>query len=504
MNTMNTINSTSSRWQNWLYAVIALICGALLTLAFAPWQWYPLAIISPAIFLYTLLHATPKQGFWRGFLFGFGLFGSGISWVYISIHVFGNTPIFLSTLLTGLFVAVLALFIATQCWALCRYFPANTLSKLLLVFPTLWVLQEWTRSWFLTGFPWLYVGYTQMTSPLRGYAPLFSVYGLTFLTILTSAMLIAILITKRKRWYLLISGIVALWGLGVLLTPIQWTQSLNGPITTSVVQGNIAQELKWDPKQFAQTMRTYYDMSAPHWDSRLVVWPEAAIPILPSYIPGYLNQLNSKALMNHATLITGIPVQDLAGRYYNAMESMGTDHGSYYKRHLVPFGEYVPLENLLRGIISFFNLPMSNFSSGPMHQTTLHVGTTTLAPYICYEIAYPMLVRADFPKANLILTISDDSWFGRSIAQPQHLQMAQMRSLETGRDQIFSTNDGTTALIDAKGRIIESIPPFTATVLNGKVQPMYGTTPWIWYGDYPLLALFVVFLLFAWFRQKSN
>lgn len=484
--------------------LLALISGCLLTLGFAPWNYFLLGILAPTFLLLLLLKATPKQGFWIGLSFGLGLFGSGVSWVFISIHVYGATPIPLALILTGLFALTLALFIAPGTWLFCRYFPHNTASKLLLAFPACWVLMEWVRSWLLSGFPWLYVGYTQLTSPLHGYAPLFSVYGVSFLTLLTGSLLVTAFVTHRKRWYLSLAAIALIWVGGAALSLIHWTTPLGKPISVSIIQGNIPQELKWDPKQFASTMQTYYDLTEPRWSqARLIVWPEAAIPVPQNYAADFLQTLTEEAAAHHSTLIAGIPLLNPAGSYYNAMLSLGgPEQGSYYKRHLVPFGEYVPLESLLRGIINFFNLPMSDIIPGPAHQTSLTIDHTLIAPYICYEIAYPSLVRGDFPAAHLIITISDDSWFGHSIAQAQHLEIAQMRSLETGRQQIFSTNDGTTAIIDAQGKIIASIPPFAEGVLNGSVQPMQGTTPWIWLGLWPLLVLLALFLLIARLRQR--
>ncbi len=476
--------------------LIALLSGTLLTLAFAPWEYYPLGILSPALLLLTLQNATPKRAFTLGLLFGLGLFTTGVSWIFISIHTYGGTAAWLAAVFTLLFATTLALFPAVQCGLLNRFYPKNTHFKYLIAFPASWVLIEWVRSWFLTGFPWLYLGYTQFTSLLHGYAPIFSVYGLSFFTAFTASALLALITLKQHR-ATIIATLFVIWIIGGLLTLIQWTRPIGTPISVGIVQGNIAQEIKWDPKQFEQTLETYATLTTPLFrEQRLIIWPEAAIPLPDSNIPGFLSQLNTRALQHHATLISGIIEQDVGGNYYNALESFGTEHGHYEKRHLVPFGEYVPLGPLLRGLIAFFDLPMSDLHPGPSLQNALHVGFTTIAPYICYEIAYPELVRGDFPQANFILTVSDDSWFGRSIAQPQHLQIAQMRSLETGRSQIFSTNNGITALIDARGRITQRIPSFKTGVLTGDLQPMMGSTPWIMIGQWPLLGLlFVLFLM---------
>ncbi len=474
--------------------LVVLIIGGLLALAFAPMGYSLLAIICPALLLLTWRNVSPSRALWRGWLFGLGFFGVGISWVYISIHVYGKTGVPLSIIITALFVAILALFPAIQGYLLNRFFNRSALIKALIAFPTLWVLLEWVRTWLFTGFPWLFLGYSQINSPLHGYAPLIGVYGLSFLLCLTAGLIYLVTYAHWKKVAYFAIPLLLIWVPGLFLSQVQWTKPSGPAIETSIIQGNIPQSLKWDPQQFKNTLNTYKEMTDAHWKSQLIVWPEAAITLSQNNVTGFLSALNKAAKTHDATIITGIPYnQD--GNYYNAMLSLGTGKGHYFKRHLVPFGEYVPLQNYLRGIINFFNLPMSNFSAGEEQQAPLYANGHVIAPFICYEIAYPQEVLNAVNKTHFIITISDDSWFGHSMAQDQHLQIAQMRSLETGRSQIFGSNDGITALINAQGQVYKDIPPYTRQVLTGDITPMQGRTPLMIWGNNVIIGIMILLLL---------
>lgn len=469
--------------------LLALLAGILMPLAFAPVGIFPLAVLSPAILLWLWTKsAGPKQTFWLGLTYGIGMFGLGVSWIYISIHTFGNTPALIAVLLTALVVFYQALFPAVQGYLLTRFFPGRSLWVLLLAFPASWVLFEWIRGWMFTGFPWLLIGYSQIISPLKGFVPLVGEWGLAFLITFSSGLLV--LMTTRSLIILVI-----LWITGWGLSYIRWVQPVGKPRTVALMQGNIAQSLKWDPQHLQDSIDTYIRLTRHHWGTDIIVWPESAFPLLLQEVQPVIADLDNEAKTGKSSLVLGIPMRAKSSdSYYNGIIGVGQANGVYHKRRLVPFGEYVPLEKYLRGLIGFFDVPMSNFVSGFGERMHLMAGDLRLAPFICYEIAYSSILRQDLPDAKLLVTISNDSWFGDSLAPWQHLEIGRFRALQTGRDLLFATNDGVTAIVDNKGKIQKALPQFTEGVLTGTVQPREGSTPWVIWGNLPILLLMVVFL----------
>lgn len=478
--------------------IIAILAGAILPGAFAPHRLWPLAIFSPAILQWIWLHhETPKEAFLSGLGYGLGMFGMGVSWVFVSIHHYGNTNIPLAILITTLFVAVLALFIAIQGYVLKRFFRGNTTAFCLIGFPSCWVLFEWLRSWLLTGFPWLYLGYSQLQTPLSGYAPIMSVYGISTAVLLTSGALVVLLTGNRKTK--MIAGIlmIVIWGMGYFFQHYPFTTPRSKSYTASLVQGNIKPFDKFastDP--IGSTEKIYGKLSEKAWGADLILWPESALPLPLPYSKPYIDTLAKRALLHHSTLITGIQVINNKEEYHNSLIALGEGHGIYHKYHLVPFGDFLPLDSWLRGIIGFFDLPMSSFKPGPLQQPLITTGDLKLVPLICYEIAFPELLRETIRNADAIITLSEDGWFGESWGPYQHLEIAQMRALETGRMVLRATTSGVTAIIDPKGKLAATIPQFEARVLSGTFQSMEGITPWVKFGLWPLLALlFACFIL---------
>lgn len=471
--------------------LIAILAGAVLPGAFSPHHLWPLAIISPAVLLWVWLkNKTPKAVFVSGLLYGLGFFGMGVSWVFISIHRFGNTNIPIAVLITSLLVIVLALFIAIQGYLLKRFFRGNTMAFCLLGFPSSWVLFEWLRSWLFTGFPWLYLGYSQLLTPLSGYAPITSVYGVSFAVLVTSGAIVAFLITNRKTKVLLSIVMILLWGIGYLFQHHDFTQTNPKTYTVSLVQGNVKPFDKFassDP--IGSTQKTYGKLTEKAWGADLILWPESAIPLPLPYSKSYIDHLQKTALQHHSTLITGIQVINSQEEYHNSLIALGEGNGVYHKYHLVPFGDFLPFEHSLRGLIGFFDLPMSSFISGPTVQSLVTAGNLKLVPLICYEIAFPELLRDTLRNADAIITLSEDGWFGESWGPHQHLEIAQMRALETGRMVLRATTSGITAIIDPKGKITATLPQFKAMVLNSTFHSMTGETPWVKMGLWPLLVL---------------
>lgn len=485
--------------------LVALFSGAILTLAFAPFSIYPLAIISPALLLGTWLPVSARRAFLRGFLFGLGLFGTGVSWVFISIHTYGEAPIWLSTLITAGFVFILAIFPAVNGYVLNRYFPTNNNSKQLFAFPALWVAFEWVRSWIFTGFPWLFLGYSQIHSPLKGYAPIISVYGLSFVILLTSALLVNIFY-QRKNLLRNSIIIVCLWLAGFALSSITWTTPFGKPIQISLIQGNIPQNLKWTWGELTPTLQSYQKQTEQHWDSNIIIWPEAAVPIPLHDALDYLHTLHLEAKKHHTALITGIPIEDKKNNgYYNAVLTIGNGFGFYFKRHLVPFGEFTPLPNYLTKFLDQFHIPLPNTIPSPKATPPLLANGLQIATFICYEIAFPELVRSKDSKIDMLLTVSNDAWFGHSIALAQHLEMAQMRSLEMGRPAAFVSNTGITAFILPNGEIQSRAPIEETYVLTDTIQKTTGMTPWQRFGMDPILITITILIIAARiFQRKQN
>jgi apolipoprotein N-acyltransferase len=490
--------------------ILAPLAGALVTLSLAPFEFWPLGILSCAIYAYLLCTCTTREAVWRGWLYGLGMFGSGVSWVYVSIHVHGNAGIPLAVFLTVLFCAGLALLHALFAWCYVRYIrqlPGGMLAG----FPALWVLFEWLRDWLFTGFPWLYLGYAHVETSISGWAPVTGVFGLSFICALTGSCLFLAWRSRKPFAYVTYSVIlVTLWGGGEVLKSTPWvTNAAALPVTVAIVQPNVPQEHKWDPQWYRPIIEQLRTATTPALEQDIVIWPESAVPNYYQRAQDFLEPEARRAKETKTTLITGIPFRPAGGKsYYNGITAMGYGEGVYYKQRLVPFGEYVPLEGMLRGLIEFFDLPMSSFSPGPANQPPLKAGAYRISPFICYEIVYGGLVARNARDADMLITISNDSWFGNSIGPWQHLQIAQMRGRENGRYVIRATNNGISAIIDHQGRILKRTEQFVATTLTGEAEAMMGRTPFGAFGNTPVIAscfigLFLMALMYIGFWRDS-
>lgn len=506
---------TLLKWRN----LLAILAGGLLPFAFAPYNYWLLAFIAPAILFWLWAQATPKQAAWQGFYFGIGCFSVGVSWVYISIYTFGQTNFLIAGFITTLFCGVLALFPAIQGYLLRRYFSRCGV----LSFASSWVLLEALRCWIFSGFPWLLLAHSQISSPLSVYIPVLGTFATGFLVALCAACVVQLLtlcyrsriiswistdelpfvLANRlnypnwQRWLrqgLAIITLVIIFAYSTVLQKHNWIMPVGNPLKISLVQGNIPQELKWDPHVFNHTKHIYQQLTQQHWDSQIIIWPEAAIPALLNDERNYFKALDELAKAHNVALLAGVPLQLTEQNYYNAVIALGNAKGSYFKRHLVPFGEYVPIAFVLRGLIGFFDLPMSNFSAGSLVQPTIVAAGVPFATFICYEIAYPNLVRSNLPAAQALITVSNDAWFGDSLAPWQHLQISQFQALQSGRPLLFVSNTGVSAFINAQGQLQATIPQFKQGVLTANMQPMQGITPWVRLGDTPWLILFALLL----------
>lgn len=485
-------------WQRELGpSLLALFAGSLITLSLAPYNLWPAAILSCCLYLGLLRHCSLRLTVWRGWLFGVGLFGTGASWVYVSIHEHGHAGVLLATTLTALFCGGLALLHALFAWMYVR-FLRELMAGMLVGFPALWVLFEWLRSWLFTGFPWLYIGYSTLDTWADGWIPVIGVFGLSLLCAFSASCLYLAYMRRHTQAFLVYGTMVAsLWLIGWQLQDAKWVAPASAtPLTVGIVQANIPQELKWRSEYYQPTLTLYAAMSEPLLGRDIVLWPESAIPGYYQRAGDFLEPLAARSLSAGTTLITGIPWRaEGSSAYFNSIVALGDGSGVYHKQQLVPFGEYVPMEDTLRGVVQFFNLPMSSFSAGSARQQPLLSQDFRLSPFICYEIVYPELVRRHAAEADLMITISNDSWFGSSIGPLQHLQMARMRALENGRYLIRATNNGVSAIINEHGEVVASTPQFERTTLTGEAQVMLGATPFARIGSTPIII--ICFMLLA-------
>jgi len=491
--------------------LIVFIAGALLPLAFSPVDFYLIAVLSPAILFYSFLYATPRRAAWFGWWFGMGFFGVGVSWVFVAIYVFGLSSIIPSAVLTLIAVKYMAAYIALQGYLSVLFIRKfNIINKaiiLIIVFPLFWVLLEWFRGWFLTGFPWLSLGYSQTNSVLSGYAAVFGVYGISWFAALSASLLLLMLFHKNKKIFILLS-VISIWLGGILLSQVNWTEKIDKPLKVSLVQGNVEQINKWDSDHFEKRKQRYLSLTQKHWDSDLILWPENSLTIFHHRLEdNFLNSLALEAKKNNTDIILGLPVLDKEkDQYFSSLMTVSNEQQFYHKNHLVPFGEYVPFSSLLRGLIAFFDLPMSSFTPGQYKQKSLIAAGQKIAPTICYEDAFGEDLIRFLPEATLILNASNNAWYGDSFAPHQHVQISQMRALETGRDVMRVTTNGVSALIDHKGKIISRSLQFEADVVTGFVQPRVGATPYVKWGNYSVLFLILFGLAgsIVYSRSKSR
>ena len=476
--------------------LVAILLGAFIPLSLAPFNFYPLSVVSLIGLHYLWRNANAKSAAYSGWLFGLGMYGTGVSWIYVSIHDFAYTPAITSAITTLAFVAGLALLLGLQGF-LYGYLKLQRCN--LLAFPALWVLFEWIRSWLLTGFPWLYVGYGMIDTPLSEFAPLFGVFGVSLATCFCASLIYIIASANNKKRLPATAALMALAIICFGLPFIDWVKpSTDKPLKVSLIQGNIAQELKWNLDQQPIIMGLYREKTQQNWDSDLIIWPEAAIPAYLHEISDYIEPLNEAAKNNNSTLITGIPYLEYGPQgeiiFFNSIIAIGNGSGIYHKQKLVPFGEFIPFQNQIRGMLPFLDLPMSSFTRGLSTQKNLTANHLNIAPFVCYEILYPGFVASRSQNADLLITISNDAWFGRSIGPDQHFEMARMRALELGKPLLRSTNNGITAHIDHKGKVVVQAPSYQVFTLNSEVNLTNGKTPYARWGSTPIISLCVLLI----------
>ena len=473
---------------------LAALLGALAVAGYAPLAVFPLPLLALAALMLLWLRApTTRDAAVLGWWYGLGFFLTGVSWVYVSLHTFGAMPAPVAGLVTLLFCGFLALFPAAAGYVV-RRVPLGAIGKLLLVGPATWTLLEALRGVIFTGFPWLELGYAQIpASPLAGYAPVLGIAGVTLASALTAGALVLALIAKSRG---AVAGLLVVWAAGYGLQQVRWTEPVGKPLTVSLLQGNIAQDLKWRPEVVARTLATYLDLVRGA-EGRLIVLPETALPLFLEDVPrDYLEALARHAAQRDGDVLIGLPEGSPRDGYYNSIISVGAAPAQVYRKwHLVPFGEFIPLRPLLGPIVGALAIPLQDFSRGSATPRPLAVAGQQVAVNICYEDVFGEEIIRQLPAATLLVNASNVAWFGRSIAPYQHLQISQARALETGRYMLRATNTGMTAVIDPRGRVAALAPEFTLATLTHTVQGHRGATPYVRFGATPVLALCMLLLL---------
>jgi apolipoprotein N-acyltransferase len=483
-------------------AAVPAIAGAACVLGFAPFYFWPVPIAALALLFASWERAaTPRRAALAGYAFGLGYFLCGVSWVYVSLHDFGSMPAVLAGLATFLFCAYLALFPAAAGWLTRRYAARNPASILLLA-AAAFTACEWLRGWLFTGFPWLNVGTSQVPgSPLAGYAPIVGGYGVTLAVAITAALLAAAARAFESRTARLrVAGVAAvILALGGILRWIDWGAPAGNPVKVALLQGNVAQELKWREEVRARTLLDYRDMIFAA-QARVVLLPETALPAFFDQVPeDYLESIRAHARATGKEILMGIVEREQrAGEldYYNTVLRLVGPRQAYRKRHLVPFGEFIPPG--FRFVLAVLRIPLSDFATGGRGQAPIEAGGTSFAVAICYEDIFGEELIEQLPRAQVLLNVSNDAWFGRSFAADQHLQSSQMRALEASRWMVRATNTGVTAAIDEKGRVVSRLEAFTAGTLIADVVPRKGQTPYVLLGNLAALALTAALAALAW------
>lgn len=502
------ISSTMSNLLKLIKKGRCLYYGLLMPLAFAPFHLPGCAIIALALFFHTLQQASysssKNTALWQGFLFGLGFFGMGTSWIYVSIQEYGHLHFLLAGCITLLFILYLSTFIALMSASYTALKLSTTTLPAIIIFAAFWTFSEYLRATLFTGFPWLLVGFGQFDTPLKFLLPIVGVYGVSFITACCAGLLVMFFQQSKTKRLTSLSCMVTL-----LIAP-QWIQqptkpAFAKPLHVAIIQSNLSMRDKWDETLFWDLFNHYRNNIYKLLGTDIIVLPESAFPISMTYIQDILYQFSEDAKKAKSSLLLGIPKPEEADptRFYNALIALGQGEGNYLKQHLVPFGEYIPTP--FRSITRILGVPeVTDLHAGNALQPLIRVKNTSVASLICYELAYGELLRAQLPQAQWIVSISDDGWFGHSLAMYQQQQIAQVRSIQTHRYQVMANNDGLSSVIDPFGNITAELQPFTQGNLRADLLPLQDVTYWVIWGDTPILLILLIISIFSYCCRRKE
>ena len=483
--------------------ILLAISGAALVLAYAPFSYWWLTFICPALLYLVIVNLPIRTAFLCGYIFGLFFFGFGVPWTFNSIHEFGHAPLLLSAILASLLVLVLALFPAIVA-ALSIYICRENCHRIysVLAFASLWVLFEWLRGWIFTGFPWLLIGHVHHTGPLQSILPIFGSYGASWVTLLIGCLVITILFAEYKqKVFSAITLTVIAFSL-YFLHQITWTEAEDESLDVVLIQGNIPQEMKWDRSKHGFIMNKYLQMSSRHFNADIIIWPETAIPTYYSIVKdSFIPLVSETAENNNLDYLIGVFTFNPENEHvYNSVMTLGEELSFYRKQRLVPFGEYLPFRGILTILERYIDLPMADISSGEGRPLVKLKGHAVGAS-ICYEAVYGNEVIRALPEAKFLVNVSNDAWFGDSLAPHQHLEITRSRAVETGRYLLRATNTGISAVIDPNGRIVNKSVQFEDDVVRSTIKPYTGTTLYARWGNWGIVTtVFVILIILSYQR----
>ncbi len=483
--------------------LIAGLAGIATSFAFAPYGLHFLAWLGPAALFLLWEYASPRDAARTGFWFGAALFGAGTWWIYTAIHDFGQAPAWLAVFLVAALLAIKGAYYALLGYVLVRIAPDPAPARSLLLIPAGWTLLEWLRGWLFTGFPWLQLGYAQSDTPLAALAALGGIHLVTF-AVAVFAGAVVILVQGSGSRVLAVAVAAALWAGGWLLDGREWTRPAGDPVSIALLQGAVPQDEKWLAENRAATLEKYRALNREALGADIIVWPESAIPVLAHEAAPYLAAVRAESAARGSDVLIGLLDFDLqSDEIRNGLHALGD--GWYYKRRLVPFGEFFPVPESVRSWMRLHSLPYYDMTPGAEHQPPLRAGGERLAATICYEDAYGADQLATLAGATLLVNVTNNAWFGDSSAPHQQLQMARFRALEAGRWLFRATSNGITAVIAPDGAVVNRIPQFTPGILRASVQPRTGLTPYARTGNWPILtAAFLLLIAFAIARLRTR
>ena len=494
-------------------SAVALVAGMLLPLSFAPFEWWPMAILMPAVLIWLWEGATPRRAAVLGFWFNAGTFSVGTYWLYIAIKEIGHAPLVLALFLMVGLVAIMGAYHALLGWLIAKFLPERGALRWLVGIPGAWLLIEWWRSWFLSGFGWLALGYAHTDNWLGALAPVVGQYGLGLLTLLLAGALVAALLGDRRTRIASGALYLAVWGTAFGVRGIEWTNPYGRPITVAVVQGAIPQDEKWIDGNLDSIIELYRIRTREAHGAALIVWPESAIPDLANNHIEFYRDVYAEASAKGSSLLMGTLRAEENPKtgeleYFNsvlAMDRSTPGVGWHDKYHLVPFTEFVPVPGFVRQWLRLMSLPYSDFNRGPANPPPLEAAGQRIAAGVCYEDAYGSTQLPALRTATMLVNVTNDAWFGRSSARYQHLQLSRMRAMEAGRPMVRAANDGVSAAIGHRGEIIARAPEYEANVMRAELQPRIGLTPYARSGNWPIVCLALVFCLVgAYLKRRAG